>query len=34
MAEYKGLFHIDESAKWGLLLTNVENTLKSGEEME
>ncbi|MGI6678920.1 MAG: hypothetical protein ACOX2Q_07660 [Dehalobacterium sp.] len=34
MAEYKGLLHIDESKKWNLLLTNVENTLKSGEEVE
>ncbi len=34
LAEYKGLLHIDESKKWNLLLTNVENTLKSGEEVE
>lgn len=29
--EYKVIFHIDENAKWGLLLGNVENLLIAAE---
>lgn len=29
--EYKVIFHIDENAKWGLLLGNVENLLNAAE---
>ncbi|MEL7565009.1 MAG: DsrE family protein [Dehalobacterium sp.] len=34
MAEYKVVFHVDENEKWHLVLTNVENTIAAGEDIE
>lgn len=34
MHEYKVIFHIDENDRWKLVLTNIENTILSGESIE
>lgn len=34
MSNYKAVFHVDESAKWGLVLKNIINTLAGEEAVE